>query len=232
MTGRISAFQSLGTVDGPAVRYVVFMQGCPLRCKCCHNPETWDMNGGTEYTPQEILDRVSRYRSYFGEKGGITISGGEPLMQPEFVAEVFRLCKMADITTCLDTSGCVLNEKVEQVLQFTDTVLLDFKMTNDADYRSFTGMSMMQAERFLQYLNEKHIPTWLREVIVQGYNDTPESVTKLFEKREKYPCIEKIELLPFRKLCTSKYENLGIPFPLADTPETPQAVIDALYPQE
>lgn len=228
MQGYVSSFQSLGTVDGPAVRFVVFLQGCPLRCKCCHNPETWAKTGGTAYTPEEIAAKVARYRSYFGEKGGITISGGEPLMQAEFVAEVFGLCRSQGITTCLDTSGCLYNPSVQRVLNLTDTVLLDYKMTNDADYQGFTGMKMQQAEDFLEILNAHGIPTWLRQVIVCGINDNEENVRALFEKQRKYACIEKIELLPFRKLCETKYQELGIPFPLADTPETPQSRIDEL----
>ena len=226
--GRIHSFQSLGTVDGPGVRFVVFMQGCPLRCKCCHNPDTWDFQGGTEYSPQQVAERVARYRNYFGAEGGITVSGGEPLMQAEFTAELFRLCKMQGISTCLDTSGCVLNEKVQQILDFTDTVLLDYKMTNAADYLDFTGMEMQQAEDFLHNLDERGIDTWLRQVIVCGINDTAENVRILAEKKRKYTCIKRIELLPFRKLCTTKYEQLGLFFPLGNYPETPQSRIDEL----
>lgn len=226
--GRIHSFQSLGTVDGPGVRFVVFMQGCPLRCKCCHNPDTWAFEGGTEYSPQQVAERVTRYRNYFGAEGGITVSGGEPLMQAEFVAELFRLCKAEGISTCLDTSGCVLNAKAQQVLDFTDTVLLDYKMTNAADYLDFTGMEMQQAEDFLQNLDQRGIDTWLRQVIVCGINDTAENVRILAEKKRKYACIKRIELLPFRKLCLSKYEQMGLDFPLGDFPETPQSRIDTL----
>lgn len=228
MKGRVSAFQSLGTVDGPSVRFVVFMQGCPLRCKCCHNPETWAMDGGTAYTAEEIVSKVLRYRHYFGTEGGITLSGGEPLMQAEFAAEVFAQCKAQGITTCLDTSGCVLNEAVQRVLDHTDTVLLDYKMTNAEDYHRFTGMQMEQAERFLENLERRGIRTWLRQVIVGGWNDNAESVQKLYGKRDKYSCVEKVELLPFRKICMTKYEELGIKFPLADTPETSQRTIEVL----
>lgn len=226
--GFISSFQSLGTVDGPGVRYVVFLQGCPLRCKCCHNPETWDIGKGDSYSADEIAARVSRYRNYFGSDGGITISGGEPLLQAEFVAEVFRLCKAQGISTCLDTSGCILDDAVQRVLDHTDLVLLDYKMTNEADYFSFSGMHLQQAERFLRNLNDRHIPTWLRQVILCGINDTNENISALFQKQQQYDCIRNIELLPFRKLCTAKYEQLGIPFPLAHIPETPKSRIDEL----
>ena len=139
MNGRIHSFQSLGTVDGPGVRFVAFLQGCPLRCKCCHNPDTWEFGNGTEYTAEEIVKRALRYKEYYGETGGITLSGGEPLMQPLFAAEIFRLSKESGLNTCPDTSGCILNDAVKDLLQYTDRVLLDIKYTNDADYRENVG---------------------------------------------------------------------------------------------
>lgn len=226
--GRIHSFQSLGTVDGPGVRYVVFLQGCPLRCRCCHNPDTWEFTAGTPYSAQEVAQRVIHYRAYFGATGGITVSGGEPLMQAEFVTELFTHCKAAGIHTCLDTSGCVLNHAVKQLLSVTDLVLLDFKMTNAAAYRSFSGMEMQQAEAFLTYLNAQQIPTWLRQVVICGIHDTHENIHALRTLRQQHTCIKRIELLPFRKLCTEKYQQLGIPFPLAACPETPQSVCDKL----
>ena len=133
--GRISSFQTLGTLDGPGVRFVAFLQGCPLRCVCCHNPETWDKNGGTQYTAKEVVERAERYKEYFGKEGGITLSGGEPLLQIEFVTEVFRLAHEKGINTCLDTSGCIINEKTEELLDYTDYCLLDIKYTTDREYR-------------------------------------------------------------------------------------------------
>ena len=139
MTGRVNALQSLGTLDGPGVRFVVFLQGCPLRCACCHNPETWEKEGGTPYTPEELLEKVLRFRGYFGENGGVTLSGGEPLLQRDFAAAFFRLCRENGIGTCLDTSGCLPGG---EVLEYTDYCLLDIKYTNDADYRRFVGCGM------------------------------------------------------------------------------------------
>ena len=228
MKGRIHSFQSLGTVDGPGVRAVVFMQGCPLRCACCHNPDTWDMQGGVEIESQEIFNKIYRLRSYFGATGGVTASGGEPLMQPEFLAELFSLCCSEGINCAIDTSGCVYNEKVEKLLELCDLVILDYKYTNGGDYEKYTGMKMESAERFLRELERLKKRTWIRQVIIPGLNDDEESVKRLFDLRKKYSCIERIELLPFRKLCIEKYRALGIEFPLESTPEASEALVERL----
>ncbi len=213
--GRIHSIQSLGTVDGPGIRFVVFMQGCNLRCSCCHNPDTWNLSGGTLYTPMEIAEKAARYTEYFGESGGITVSGGEPLLQAAFVAELFRACHNLGIHTCLDTSGSVSGNAVSDLLTVTDRVLLDIKYTTDALYRRHVGCSIETPLAFLQALNELQIPTTVRQVIIPGLNDTPENIHALSSLRQQYVCIDKIELLPFRKLCTIKYESLGIPFPFS-----------------
>ena len=219
MTGRIHSLQSLGTVDGPGVRFVVFMQGCPLRCGCCHNPDTWDMNGGTEYEAGEILKRVLRCRDYFGKDGGITVSGGEPLMQAEFVRELFSLCHENGVNTCLDTSGCLLNEKVHALLDETDRVLLDIKYTDADSYRDYVGCPMEKPLAFLDELEKRRIPAWLRQVIIPGRSDDEDNILRLREIARRHTCVERVELLPFRKICQMKYDNLGIPFPFGDLPE-------------
>ncbi len=228
VTGRIHSFQSLGTADGPGVRAVVFMQGCPLRCACCHNPDTWDFNGGTEVTPDEIFKKIKRLKNYFGEDGGVTVSGGEPLMQPEFIKELFTLCKTDGITTAIDTSGCVLNDKIKEVLKLTDTVLLDYKYITDELYKTKVGTEKSKVDEFLSYLNSQNIDTWIRQVIIKDLNNNENSVKALKELKQKYPCIKKTELLPFKKLCIEKYEKLNIPFPLAETPETSKVEIEEL----
>ena len=228
VTGKIHSFQSLGTADGPGVRAVVFMQGCPLRCACCHNPDTWDFNGGTEVTPDEIFRKIKRLKNYFGADGGVTVSGGEPLMQPEFIKELFTLCKTDGITTAIDTSGCVLNDKIKEVLNLTDTVLLDYKYITDELYKIKVGTEKSKVDEFLSYLNSQNIDTWIRQVIIKDLNNNEFSVRVLKELKQKYPCIKKTELLPFKKLCIEKYEKLGIPFPLAETPETSKAEIEEL----
>ena len=229
MKGRIHSLQSLGTVDGPGVRSVIFMQGCPLRCACCHNPDTWDFSGGEERSADELVERVARYKGYYGSNGGVTVSGGEPLMQTEFLTELFQKLKKNGLHTALDTSGCLLNGEVKELLRYTDLVLLDFKYMNADDYLEYTKMEMARAVEFLDYLESINKQTWIRYVVIPTLNDNDESVKKIFDIKEKYSCIEKIELLPFRKLCLEKYENMGIEFPLKSIPEAKESFIDELY---
>ena len=226
--GKIHSFQSLGTVDGPGVRSVVFLQGCPLRCICCHNPDTWDFEAGDKKSVDELVEKVLRYTTYYGNNGGVTVSGGEPLMQSEFVTELFKKLKIYGVNTALDTSGCVLDENVKDLLHFTDLVLLDYKYTNEEDYLKYTKMEMHKVQMFLQYLERINKPTWIRYVVIPNLNDYESSIKKIFDLQEKYSCIEKIELLPFRKLCLEKYENMGIDFPLKDTPEAKQDFINKM----
>ncbi len=219
MIGKIHSIQTLGTVDGPGVRFVVFLQGCPLRCACCHNPDTWNPEEGTPTTPEELVGQALRYRAYWGTEGGITLSGGEPLLQAAFVKEVFALCKERGIHTCLDTSGCVLTDQVKEVLSLTDRVLLDYKYATDEEYRTHVGCSLAPVQAFLAYLNQQSIPTTLRQVTIPTLNDTPAAVTALWDVAIAHPCVDKVELLPFRKICQVKYDQLGLPFPLAHLPE-------------
>ncbi len=212
-TGIVHSIQSLGTVDGPGVRFVAFLKGCNLRCGYCHNPDTWEKTGGELYTPEALYEKAARCREYFGESGGVTVSGGEPLLQAEFVRAFFALCRREGIHTCLDTSGSVLNEDCRALLSETDRVLLDIKFTTDALYRKHTGISMDAPLQFLAYLNEIGMPTTIRQVIVPSINDTRENIEALASICQKHKCIDKTELLPFRKICKVKYERLGIPFP-------------------
>ncbi len=228
MTGRINSIQSLGTLDGPGVRFVVFVQGCPLRCAYCHNPDTWDFSKGDEYTPQQIFEKALRYKSYFKSNGGITVSGGEPLMQADFVRELFSLCKKEGIHTCLDTGGGMWNDKIDRLLDVTDLCMLDVKMTNENDYEKYINWEMKPVLYFLGKLDEKGIDTWIRQVIVGGINDDKENILSLKAICEPHKNIKKIELLPFRKFCTVKYDNLKIDFPLKDYPETSPETIDRL----
>lgn len=219
MEGRIHSFQSLGTLDGPGVRFVVFMQGCNLRCGCCHNPDTWECGTGTAYAPEDVVKRVVRFKEYFGQEGGITVSGGEPLLQAEFVMELFRLCHEACINTCLDTSGSIMNDAVRALLAETDRVLLDIKYTNEQDYRDHVGCGLAGPMAFLEELNARRIPVTLRQVIIPTLNDTAENVLALREIVASHPCVDKVELLPFRKLCQVKYDKMGIPFAFGHLPE-------------
>ena len=219
MIGRVHSFQSLGALDGPGVRFTVFLQGCNLRCGCCHNPDTWDPRGGTEYTAEQIAEKAARYKEYFGTEGGITLTGGEPLLQAEFAKEIFRLCHEKGIHTCLDTSGSILNPTVKALLEETDRVLLDIKYTDDGSYRRHVGCSIERPLEFLAYLAEKSIPTTLRQVIIPTLNDNKESIFALKKIWEKHPCVDGVELLPFRKICQTKYDAMQTPFPFAHLPE-------------
>lgn len=218
-TGRVHSIQSMGTLDGPGVRFVIFLQGCPLRCKCCHNPDTWDTKGGTEHTSASLVARALRFREYFGKDGGVTVSGGEPLLQAPFVSELFALCHREGLHTCLDTSGCILTDEVKELLGQTDRVLLDVKYTTDADYRENVGCGINAPMAFLDYLTEQRIPTTLRQVIIPTVNDSEEQILRLRQISRAHENVDKVELLPFRKLCTVKYDNMGIEFPFAHLPE-------------
>ena len=220
--GRVHSIQSLGTVDGPGVRFVVFMQGCNLACGCCHNPDTQSVCGGTEYTPEEILKKTLRFREYFGNDGGITLSGGEPILQAKFARELFALCRESGISTCLDTSGSILTDDVKELLKVTDRVLLDIKYTSDELYRKHVGCGLAPVLTFLGYLNECKIKTTLRQVIIPTLNDTRESIISLKAIARAHSCVDKVELLPFKKICQVKYDKMGIPFPLGHLP-TPTA---------
>lgn len=226
--GKVNSIQTLGALDGPGVRFVVFLQGCNLRCGCCHNPDTWEIGVGTEYTPQEIVNKCERFKEYFGEKGGITLSGGEPLLQAKFCLEVFKECHSRGINTCLDTSGSVLNDDVKALLCETDTVLLDIKYTTDEDYKKYVGCSIETPLEFLDYLKQKNIPTVLRQVVIPTINDNEENILKLKKLRDSHSNIYKTEFLPFKKLCSVKYEKLGIDFKFKDIPEPKRETIEYL----
>ncbi len=228
MNGQVHSIQSLGTVDGPGLRFVVFMQGCNLRCKCCHNPDTWEMQGEKTFTPEEIVKKALNYREYFGEKGGITLSGGEPLLQPDFAYEVFRLCHENGINTCLDTSGSILNEAIKKLLTETDRVLLDIKYTDDDLYIENVGCSLNKPLEFLEYLNKQKISTTIRQVIIPTLNDNEENIEKLNEIVRKHSCIDKVELLPFKKICQTKYDSMNIQFPFAHIDTPSKETIDKL----
>lgn len=226
--GIVHSIQSLGTVDGPGIRFVVFLKGCNLRCGCCHNPDTWEMDGGKEYTPEEIVSKAVRYKEYFGSEGGITLSGGEPLLQAEFAKEVFALCKEKGINTCIDTSGSILSDDVKELLKFTDRVLLDIKYTTDEAYQKYVGCPLTAPMEFLDYLESKKIPTTLRQVIIPTLNDNKENILKLKDIKAAHPTVDKVELLPFKKICQVKYDNMGITFSFAHIPEPSKELMGGL----
>jgi len=204
------------------------MQGCNLRCVCCHNPDTWKIDAGNQISVSELFKKVMRCRSYFGDNGGVTVSGGEPLLQSEFVTELFTLLHAEGIHTCLDTSGSVLDSFAKKLLDVTDLVLLDVKYTNSDDYKKHTLCDMKNVMEFLSYLDEKKISVWIRHVIIPGLNDSEQSVLLLRDIASSYKCVKKVELLAFRKLCLEKYRALGMDFPLENTPEPTKECMDRL----
>lgn len=227
MTGRISSFLSMGTADGPGIRCVVFLQGCPLRCFYCHNPETWNPDGGYEISADALIEKIDRFRSYIKD-GGVTVSGGEALLQWQFTAELFRKLKDKGYHTALDTSGFGNICGAEQVLKFTDLVICDIKFDHDYDYKKYCGGGIKQVYDFLKLTREMNVPLWVRRVIIPGINDTPDNIIKLKETVSLFPNLEKVELLPFRKLCIGKYKELGIDFKPVNIPECGDDIIAEL----
>ncbi len=226
--GIVNSIQSLGALDGPGIRFVVFMQGCNLRCGCCHNPDTWKIGEGKEYSAEEIVQRAVRYKEYFGSEGGITVSGGEPLLQAEYVKELFDLCHKEGINTCLDTSGSILNDSVKELLSVTDRVLLDIKYTQEHLYKNYVGCSYSSVLDFLSYLDDNKIPVTLRQVIIPTLNDSEENVIKLKELFDAHSCIDKTELLPFKKICQVKYDKMEIEFPFSNLPQPSKELMEKL----
>lgn len=217
MKGNIDSFESMGLVDGPGVRFVVFLQGCPLRCAYCHNPEMWDFRQKKiEMTPEELVEKIKKYKTYFGEEGGVTISGGEPLMQEEFVTEVFKLCKQEGIHTCLDTSG--FGEASDELLENTDLVILDVKELDEKRYSDLVCQKIDKFHKFVEKCQKKHKKMWLRQVIVPNFNDNEENVLKLKQFADRLENIEKIELLPYHDMAVKKYKELGINYRLDGVP--------------
>ena len=218
ITGKIHSFESFGTVDGPGIRFVVFAQGCPLRCLYCHNPDTWDTGKGKiEMTAQELVAEVVRYKNFIQKKGGVTFTGGEPLLQAAFVRDFFTLCQQEQLHTALDTSGCLLNESVKELLNVTDLVLLDVKSIDAAEYKHLTSGVLAQTLAFLDYLQQIGKTTWVRHVLVPQLTDYDERLHQLATFLKRYSVVEKVELLPYHKLGIFKYEALGMVDPLANT---------------
>lgn len=213
--GNIHSYESMGTVDGPGLRFVVFLQGCPLRCKYCHNPDTWNIGEKKiQATPEEVLERVKRYKSYFGKKGGVTVTGGEPLLQSRFLIEFFKLCKEEGIHTALDTSGCILNDDVKECLKYTDLVLLDIKAIDRSVGKELTGVDMDTTFKFIEYLEAIDKSMWLRHVVVPGITDNDEMLERTAQFMAKFKSVEMVEILPYHTLGAFKYKELGIEYPL------------------
>ena len=215
MIGKIHSLESFGTVDGPGIRFVVFMQGCPMRCLFCHNPDTWDMSGKAnyEYTPEELLKEVLKYKSFIS-KGGVTVTGGEPLVQADFICEFLKLCKNAGIHTALDTSGVIFSDKVRSLLENVDLVLLDIKTVDDTLHPVLTGHERKNNKAFMEYLQEIGKPVWARHVVVPGYTDDESRLEAVAKYLSEFTVVERVELLPYHTMGGYKYGELGIDYPL------------------
>lgn len=212
--GRIHSIESMGLVDGPGIRVVVFFQGCALRCKYCHNPDTWSNNEGQEYTAEELVDKVCRFRSYFERSGGgVTLSGGDPLRQPEFLLEVLKLFKERGIHTTLDTSGYGFGD-YDEILKYTDLVLFDIKHISREGYKNVTLMDIDKSLEFIEAMKRNNTKMWIRHVVVPGLTDGEEHIRALNEYIKDIPNVEKVELLPYHLLGVNKYETMGIPYKL------------------
>lgn len=227
MTGFIHSKESFGTVDGPGIRYVVFMQGCPMRCLYCHNPDTWKIGEGTEITVEEIIDEFNKNRAFY-EKGGITVTGGEPLLQLEFLIELFKKCKEEKIHTCIDTSGVNFKnekdflERLDILLKYTDLVMLDIKHIESERHKALTGHKNENILSFAKYLEGKNIPLWVRHVVVKGYTDKKDDLIKLGEFIGKLRNLQGLDVLPYHTMGVNKYKELGIPYKLDGVPSLSQ----------
>ena len=219
ITGRIHSFESFSTVDGPGVRFVIFLQGCPLRCKYCHNRDTRDVSLGEVYTANEVVEKVLNYKEYICENGGVTISGGEPLIQLDFVIEIFKKLKEYNIHTTLDTSGFIDTDKLKNLLEYTDLVLLDLKQMDDDSHKDLIGVSNEKILKFAKYLSDNNIPMWIRHVLVPGHTDKEEHLIKLKEFIQTLNSVEKVEVLAYHTMGKDKWELLGEVYPLEGVPE-------------
>lgn len=210
--------ESFGTVDGPGIRFVVFLQGCPLRCLYCHNPDTWETAGTAKYrmTPEELMTEVLRYRNFIA-RGGVTVTGGEPLLQAGFVRAFFDLCRAEGIHTALDTSGCIVSPKALDVLEATDLVLLDIKTPNPELHPVLTGARPEPTLMFLEELERRAVPCWIRHVIVPGLTDNDPDLELLADRVSRYRTVERVELLPYHTLGAFKYAEMGLEYRLAGT---------------
>lgn len=227
MKGNINSIETMGLVDGPGVRVVVFFQGCPLRCCFCHNPETWFVENKELISPRELIDRILKYKNYFGDDGGVTFSGGEPLLQHDFLLECLRLCKKENINTCLDTSGYGYN--YDDILDLVDLVIFDIKSIDNLQYKYITGKDIDVSLEFLKKCQKLNKRMWIRQVIVPGLNDSSSYIKDLKSFISNLNNIEKIELLPYHILGVSKYEKLGIPYKLFNTPAMSKEKCNKLY---
>ncbi len=217
LTGRIHSLESFGTVDGPGIRYVIFMQGCSLKCKYCHNRDTWNLHSGTEITVNELVEKIEKYKPYILPNGGVTVTGGEPLLQAPFLIRLFKKLKEKNIPTAIDTSGMFdITNDIKELLSYTDLVLLDIKHIDDEKCKKLVGFSNKKELNFARYLSDNNIPVWIRQVIVPGITDDNEDLLKLKKFIESLKNVKKIELMPYHQLGKYKWEKLDLKYELED----------------
>ena len=232
--GRIHSIESFGSVDGPGIRFVIFVKGCKMRCQFCHNPDTWEMKSGELKTADELLTQALRYKSYWKKGGGITVSGGEPLLQIDFLIELFTKAKAKGVHTTLDTSGNPFTRKepffskFNELMKVTDLVMLDIKQIDDAKHKILTGCSNANILDMAKYLSEINKPMWIRHVLVPGGSDNDEQLIKLDEFIKTLKNVDRVEVLPYHTLGVYKWEELGIDYPLKDVkPPTKERIENA-----
>lgn len=214
---KVHSIESFGTVDGPGIRFVLFLQGCHLQCKYCHNRDTWDINGGSYKSLDAIFEKIMRYKNYIYPNGGITVTGGEPLLQVKFLIELFSKLKDKGIHTCIDTSGMTsLTNEIKKVLSLTDLVLLDIKHINDEKCKDLVGRSNKLELAFAKYLSDNNIPMWIRQVLIPGYTDSEADLLQLKDFISSLKSVEKVELLPYHDMGKYKWKKLGLKYELED----------------
>lgn len=234
MIGKVHSMESFGSADGPGVRFLIFLQGCNMRCRYCHNPDTWKTSGGQEMTAQEILNKAIRYKAYWKNNGGITVSGGEALLQIDFVLELFKLAKAQNINTCLDTSGSVFSteepfiSKFNELMQVTDLFILDIKQIDDEKHKQLTGRSNANIVAMAKYLADNHKDMWIRHVLVPNITDDDNLLHKLRKFIDTLPTVKRVEVLPYHTLGVFKWQELNIPYSLDDiNPPTAERIQNA-----
>ena len=224
---KVHSIESFSTVDGPGIRFVLFLQGCHLQCKYCHNRDTWDVNGGEFKSLDDIFDKIMRYKNYIYPNGGVTMTGGEPLLQSKFIFELFKKLKKEGIHTCIDTSGSLpLTDDIKNALSVTDLVLLDIKHIDDAKCKELVGVSNKLELNFAKYLSDNNIPIWIRQVLVPGYTDDENDLLKLRDFLNTLKTVEKVEILPYHNMGEFKWKKLGFSYPLEGVRQADQADVD------
>lgn len=215
---KVHSIESFGTVDGPGIRFVLFLQGCHLKCKYCHNRDTWDMNGGEYKSLDDIFEKIMNYKNYIHPNGGVTVTGGEPLLQAKFLIELFKKLKKESIHTCIDTSGIIaLNDNIKHLLSLTDLVLLDIKHINPEKCKDLVGFTNKLELEFARYLSDNNIPIWIRQVLIPGYTDDENDLLELKNFINSLKTVQKIELLPYHDMGKYKWKNLGLKYDLENT---------------